>query len=153
MDNKSTKYLDDILKNSKLDEIQDFLNNNQKAFIKNKKEFSFYFKDVLLTKGIMLKDLYSFAGYKESYASKIINMEKHTKDRDVIIRFCLAGRFTQKETNKALKLYGFNELYSKDNRDAVIAIAINNGVYDFATIDDLLEKYNLRILSRPEEKI
>ena len=40
-----------------------------------------------------------------SYGSKIVTMEKHTKDRDLIIRLCLAGHFNWDETNRALKLY------------------------------------------------
>lgn len=74
----------------------------------------------------------------ESYGSKIFTMEKHTKDRDLIIRFCIAGHFNWDETNRALKLYGLNELYAKDPRDAVLIVAINNRIYNLYDIDEML---------------
>ena len=71
-------------------------------------------------------------------------MEKHTKDRDLIIRLCLAGHFNWDETNRALKLYGMSELYAKDPRDACIIVAINNRIFDQYEVDDLLEKQGMK---------
>ena len=47
----------------------------------------------------MLKDVYMRSDVTESYGGKIITMTKHTKNRDLIIRFCLAGHFSLVETN------------------------------------------------------
>ena len=66
-------------------------------------------------------------------------MEKHTRDRDLIIRLCVAGHFSWNEMNRALKLYGLSKLYSKDPRDACIIVAINNRVFDLYQIDTMLE--------------
>lgn len=93
------------------------------------------------------KDIYSFAGVSESYGEKILNMEKHTKNRDLIIRFCVAGRFQLNEINTALKLYGMKPLYAKDKRDACIIVAINNRKYDLGDIDDMLVKNGMLKLS------
>jgi len=97
--------------------------------LKDDKDFYYYMKSVLDQKKIPLQEIYSFAGVSESYGSQIFRMEKHTKNRDLIIRFCIAGQFTLAETNRALKFYGFRNLYAKDPRDACIIIAINNKEY------------------------
>ena len=65
-------------------------------------------------------------------------MEKHTKNRDLIIRFCIAGHFSLRETNRALKLYGMTPLYSRNKRDVCIILAINNRIFDLSQVDDLL---------------
>ena len=97
-----------------------------------------------------LKDLYLLSGVSESYGSKIVTMEKHTKDRDLIIRLCLAGHFNWDETNRALKLYGLSELYAKDPRDACIIVAVNNRIFDMYEIDEMLMKQGLKKLTTEE---
>ena len=119
------------------------------------KSFSYYMKDVIAQKNITLKnhkmclkDIYLLAGVSETYGEKVLNMEKHTKNRDLIIKFCIAGRFGLNEINTALKLYGMNPLYAKDKRDACIIVAVNNKKYDLFEIDDILEKQGLNKLSK-----
>ena len=138
MQQKPTTELNNLLKNMKTDQLEGYLKNNEKYMADEKKAFYYYMRDVLDEKNIKLKDVYSFAGVTESYGSKILTMEKHTVNRDLIIRFCIAGHFNWDETNRALKLYGMNELYAKDPRDAVLIVAINNRKYDLYDVDELL---------------
>jgi len=42
------------------------------------------------------------------------------------------------------------ELYAKDSRDACIIVAINNRIYDLASIDDMLTERGLKKLSKDE---
>ncbi len=147
MQQKSTDELNDILENMKPDQLGSYLKDNSKYMAEGKKAFYYYFKDVLDEKNIMLKDVYSFAGVSESYGSKIITMEKHSKDRDLIIRLCLAGNFNLVETNRALKLYGMSELYAKEPRDACMIVAINNRIFDMYEIDEMLLAQGLQKLS------
>ncbi len=147
MKNIPTDELDEMLKNAGPEQIGGYLKDNKDYLADEKKAFYYYVKDVLYEKGIMLKDVYSFAGVSEKYGEKIIRMEKHTKNRDLIIRLCIAGRFNLMELNRALKLYGMNELYSKDPRDACIIVAIHNRIYDLYKIDDLLAGQGYDILS------
>ncbi|WP_024865687.1 hypothetical protein [Butyrivibrio sp. FCS014] len=150
MQKKSTNELNDLLENMKPDQLDSYLKDNSKYMADEKKAFYYYMKDVLDEKNIKLKDVYSFAGVTESYGSKIITMEKHTKDRDLIIRLCLAGHFNWDETNRALKLYGFSELYAKDPRDACIIVAVNNRIFDMYEIDEMLIKQGLKKLTTEE---
>ncbi|SEL86094.1 hypothetical protein SAMN04487770_11948 [Butyrivibrio sp. ob235] len=151
MQKKPTDELNDILENMRPDQLDSYLKDNSKYMADNKKAFYYYMKDVLDEKNIKLKDVYSFAGVSESYGSKIVTMEKHTKDRDLIIRLCLAGHFNWDETNRALKLYGMTELYAKDPRDACIIVAINNRIFDQYEIDDLLTKQGLKKITADEQ--
>lgn len=138
MEKKPTDELNGLLKDMKPDQLDHYFKDNEKYLADKNKGFYYYMKDVLDEKNIRLKDVYSFAGVSESYGSKILTMEKHTANRDLIIRFCIAGHFNWDETNRALKLYGFKELYSKDKRDAVLIVAINNRVFDLYDIDEIL---------------
>ena len=150
MQKKPTDELNNLLENMKLDQLDEYLKDNEKYMADEKKAFYYYMKDVLDEKNIKLKDLYVFAGVSESYGSKILTQEKHTKDRDLIIRFCLAGHFNWDETNKALKLYGMSELYAKDSRDACIIVAINNRIFNMYDIDEMLLQRGLDKLSTDE---
>ena len=150
MQKKSTNELNDLLENMKPDQLDSYLKDNSKYMADEKKAFYYYMKDVLDEKNIKLKDVYSFAGVTESYGSKIVTMEQHTKDRDLIIRLCLAGHFNWDETNRALKLYGLSELYAKDPRDACIIVAVNNRIFDMYEIDEMLIRQGLKKLTTEE---
>ena len=127
-----------MLENTRPEGLDTFLKENSRYMADAGKAFYYYMKDIIDEKNIKLKDVYSFAGLSESYGSQILRMEKHTTDRDVILRLCLAGRFSVLEANRALKLYGMSELYAKDPRDACLIVAINNRIFDIYEIDDLL---------------
>ncbi len=150
MQEKPTNELDQMLSEMKPGELSGFYQENSKYLAEGQKAFYYYFKDVIEEKNIFLKDVYSFAGVTESWGGKIITMERHTKNRDVILRLCIAGHFTLEELNRALKLYGMTPLYAKDRRDAAIIVAVNNRIYDLARIDEILEEQGLLKLSVDE---
>lgn len=150
MQKVTTGKLNELLENMKPDQLDAYFKENEKYMADGKKAFYYYMKDVLDEKNVKLKDVYSFAGVTESYGSKILTMEKHTKDRDLIIRFCIAGHFNWDETNRALKLYGLSELYAKDPRDACIIVAINNRIFNLYDIDEMLMHRGLKKITRGE---
>ena len=147
MQKKPTDELNDLLENMKPDQLNIYFKDNEKYMADEKKAFYYYMKDMFDEKNIKLKDVYSSAGVTESYGSKILTMEKHSRDRDLIIRLCIAGHFNWDETNRALKLYGMSELYAKDPRDAVLIVALNNRIYKLYDIDELLLSHGLAKLS------
>lgn len=150
MEKKPTDELNELLENMKPDQLDAYFKENERYMADAKKAFYYYMKDVLDEKNIKLKDVYSSAGVTESYGSKIITMEKHTKNRDLIIRFCIAGHFNWDETNRALKLYGMTELYAKDPRDACIIVAINNRIFNLYDINEMLMRQGLEKLAADE---
>lgn len=147
MQEKSTDEVERILEHLDPNRLEAFYRDNTQYMTDSKKAFYYYMKDVTEAKNILLKDMYMLAGVSESYGEKIVRMEKHTKNRDLILRLCLAGHFSLAETNKALKLYGMNELYAKDKRDACIIVAIHNRIYERLKIDEMLEKQGFLLLS------
>ena len=148
---KSTDELDKQLENTKPGQLAGYYRENGKYMPDEKKGFYYYMKDVIESKNILLKEIYLQIDESESYGSKILSGEKHTKDRDLIIRFCIAGHFSLNEINRALKIYGMTPLYSKDKRDAAIIVAVNNRKYDMDEIDDILEAQGLKKLSKYKE--
>ena len=143
---KSTDELNDLLENTKPHQLDRYLKENRKYLADSEEAFYYYLKQVLDEKRIKLKDLYIKAGVSESYGGQIVRMEKHTSDRDMIIRLCIAGRFNWEETNRTLKLYGMSELYSKNPRDACLIVAINNRIYDVDDINDILKEKGFETL-------
>lgn len=139
MQKKTTDELDAILDSMKPEQYESYVKENSHDLVDEKKAFYYYMKDVIESKNIKLKDVYSFADFSESMGSKILSMEKHTKNRDNILRLCIAGHFTLVETNKALKLYGMSPLYSRDARDVVVILKIQERKYDLAEINQTLK--------------
>ena len=151
MQKKPTDELDAMLENVKPGDMGEYLQNNRKYMAEGKKAFYYYYKDVLRDKRIRFKDVFISADVSESYGSKIIRMEKHTTNRDMIILLCLAGHFSWDETSRALKLYGMRGLYAKEPRDACLIVAIKNRMYHLFEVDDLLEKNGFKRISRDEK--
>ncbi|MGN0425294.1 MAG: hypothetical protein ACI4FY_08255 [Acetatifactor sp.] len=138
MQEKKTSELDELLETMRPEQATEFFQKNSENMADEDKAFYYYMRNVLDMKSLKLKDIYSFAGVSESWGEKILRMERNTKDRDLILRFCIAGHFSLEETNRALKLYGMTPLYSRNKRDVCIILAINNREYDLAQVDELL---------------
>ena len=89
-------------------------------------------------KGVLQQNVFLAADISENYGYKLISEEKHTVQRDIIIRICLAARFSLDETQKALILYGMAPLYIRIPRDVVFLSAINHRLYDVHQVNDIL---------------
>ena len=86
------------------------------------------------------------ADISEGYGYKLVSGEKHTLQRDTVLRLCFGGHLALDEVQRALKLYGMTPLYSRIPRDAVLIIAINANIYEITDVDDLLVKNGLEPL-------
>lgn len=135
---KTTGTLTAILQSTPLCELEDFFTENERSFANSVHPFSEYMRDRLRTKGISQQEVFLAADISEGYGYKILSEEKHTRQRDLIIRLCLAGQFTLDETQTALKLYGFSPLYARIRRDSVMILAINSQIHDPAKVSLLL---------------
>lgn len=130
--NKTTKELEGILLNhADISELNDEMLNIS---------FGDYFRDVLLTKNITQQTVFLNADIGEKYCYKLISGEKHTKQRDVIIRLCFAGEFTFDETQRALRLYGMSPLYARIKRDALLINAFNRHIGNIIDLNQFLKE-------------
>ncbi len=143
MKEKTTGTLTDVLCNTSSDKINEFFNENKDSIISNDKPFAEYMRRMFKEKGIKQQDVFLYADISERYGYKLISEEKRTRQRDIILRICIAAKFSLNETQKALKIYGMSPLYPRLRRDAVIIVAINTEKYDISEIDEMLKKYNM----------
>jgi len=143
---RTTASLESVLKNTSPDNISDFLTNQKQYLADQDKPFATYMRQLFRERHIRQQDVFLSADIPEGYGYKIISEEKHTRQRDLIIRICLAAHFSTKDTQRALKLYGMSELYAKVPRDSVLIIAFNRGIYEISAVDDLLLRYDMEPL-------
>ena len=73
--------------------------------------FSEYMRQIFKDKGVHQQDVFLYADIPERYGYKLIAQQKHTRQRDIILRICYSASFSLDETQKALRLYGMPELY------------------------------------------
>lgn len=137
---RPTSELDKLLGTVNPDKVNEYITENSQWLFDGNKAFSQYMREMFKEKGFLQQEVFLRADMPERYGYKIVSGQKHTIQRDIIIRLCIASRFTLEETNRALKLYGVSELYSKIPRDAVIAVAINSSMEDIEEVNSLLQK-------------
>ncbi|MCR4746257.1 MAG: hypothetical protein K5894_13645 [Lachnospiraceae bacterium] len=125
MSKKTTKDLENILENTHSSQMGKFLEENKGDLFKTENPFCEYFHSLIKERNIKQQDIFLAADITERYGYKLLSGEKHTRQRDVILRLCYAAGFSLKETQLALKAYGMPELYAKFPRDAMLMVAFN----------------------------
>ena len=91
-------------------------------------------------KGASQQEIFLYADIPERYGYKLISQEKHTRQRDIILRICYSADFTLEETQKALRLYGMPELYVEYPRDALLMVIFKDRPGDIIMVNSLLRK-------------
>ena len=120
-------------------ELTDFLSQYREDLIINKHPFADYMRMKFREKGILQQNVFLAADLSENYGYKLIAEEKHTRQRDTILRLCLAARFDLEEVQETLILYGMAPLHGRFPRDAALTVAVRNGIYDLCEVNSLLE--------------
>ena len=124
-------------------ELVDFLNRHREDLITSPRPFADYMRMKFREKGVLQQNVFLAADLSENYGYKLIAEEKHTRQRDTILRLCLAARFRPEEVQEALILYGMAPLHGRFPRDAVLTVAVQNGIYDLCEVNRLLESCGL----------
>lgn len=140
MSEKNTNDLKEVLGRTHLSEFENFCKENKESMNEGENSFSVYVKDLLAKKGITQQTVFLKADIPERYGYKLLSGEKHTKQRDVILRICYASELTLYETQRALKKYEMPELYVKIPRDAFMMIMFNERPGSILDINALLKK-------------
>ena len=123
--------------------LPQYLARNGDILMRSDRPFADYMRMILKEKGIQQQDVFLAADLSERYGYKLISEEKHTRQRDVILRICLAARLDEIETDEALMLYGMAPLNARIPRDVAFIVAINNRIYDIHDVDTILRENNL----------
>ena len=137
---KNTDSLTDILINTSPDNVESYLESNSGELLQADRPFAAYMRSCIKAKGLLQQEVFSNADISEGYGYKILSEEKHTRQRDTIIRLCLGAHFTLEEAQRALKIYGMSPLYPRLSRDAVLIVAFNSKTYNIASVNGLLEQ-------------
>ena len=146
MESKSTDELEKILGSTHINEVSAYLKSNEESIITNEYAFHEYISKLIKSKNLKKQDVFLAADVSEKYGYKLLSGEKHTKQRDVILRLCYAAELSLEETQKALKLYRMPELYAKIPRDAMIMIAFNERPGSIIDVNSFLKKNGMEIL-------
>ena len=146
MESKSTDELEKILGSTHINEVSTYLKSNEESIITNEYAFHEYISNLIKLKNLRKQDVFLAADVSEKYGYKLLSGEKHTKQRDVILRLCYASELTLEETQKALKLYRMPELYAKIPRDAMIMIAFNERPGSIIDVNSFLKNNGMEIL-------
>ena len=146
MQEKDTNELENILGRTHLSGYESYINENKGSLLSDANSFYTYVRELLNSKHISQKDLFIRADISEGYGYKLLSGEKHTKQRDVILRICYGAAFSLRETQIALKKYGMPELYAKDKRDVLLMIAFNERPGNIIDLNTMLKEHGLEDL-------
>ena len=136
---QTSKRINEKLWSVRPEELAGFFDAHNKELITSPRPFADYMRIKFREKGVLQQNVFLAADLSENYGYKLIAEEKHTRQRDVILRLCMAARFQLEEVQEALILYGMAPLHGRFPRDAVLIVAIQNGVYDMREVNAMLE--------------
>ena len=109
-----------------------------KNLLTEPRPFSDYIQAKFRNKGVLQQIVFLAAEISENYGYKLIAEEKHTVQRDIILRIYLAAQFDLNETQKALILYEMAPLYWLLPRDLVFMAAIIHKPFDILQVNEIL---------------
>ena len=138
MDESTTKKLAEILAN-----IDD--NKKMDEFLTHPKvtdsytNFKDYYKSLPAVHELTNSDIIEISGIEKSYYYQIMKGTRKPS-RDKVLRMCIAVGLSMRETTRALELNESATLYSKNRRDIIITVAINQRLNIIDT-NILLDKY------------
>lgn len=145
MSRKSTEELENALGSIHVKDIDKFLSNKEEM-IDDDKPFATYVHRLISEKKLKQQDIFLEADISERYGYKLLSEEKHTRQRDVILRICYAAEFSLKETQKALRIYKMPELYTRIPRDALIMAIFNERPGNIIEVNTLLKQHGFEAL-------
>lgn len=104
-----------------------------------------YLSRLLEKKGLVRSQVVKAADMDATFGFQIFKGERGAS-RDKVLSLCFAMGCDLKETNRALKISGANELYSKSKRDVIIIYALENG-WSLHDCNDALYKNSEKTIS------
>jgi len=141
-----TKTTDELTHEIKaVTDIEDFLAHNKGQMLT--RSLPAHLNALLTQKGISRADVVRGSLLDRAYVYQIFSGEK-TPSRDKLVALAFGMRLSDVEAQRMLKLSGNRELYSRDERDALILFALQRNRSIFET-NELLNSHNLKVLGAP----
>ena len=137
-DETTTKKLDEILsKINTTSEMEQFFEHPKVT--DSYDSFLPYYRSLSQVKQFTDSELIEKSGIEKSYYYQIMKGTK-SPGRDKVLRLCIAAGLSMRETTRALELAGLAALYSKNRRDIIITVGINQHA-NVIDINLMLDKY------------
>ena len=142
MEKETTRSLSKKLQNIRDDkEAEQFINDYS-----DMDSLHGFLNGLMAENGIAIPELIESSGISRNYIYNILSGERANPSRDKVIAICIGLGATFSQTNRALELVKHSAIYPKDERDARIAIAINQCVRNVTDVNITLEKNGLKPL-------
>ena len=146
MNEKITEELNEVLGKTHVADFDAYCKENKESLLSQANSFQTYVKDIIGKKKLNLQRVFLLADIPERYGYKLMTGEKHTKQRDVILRICYAAQLTLEQTQRALEKYGMPQLYPKIPRDALLMILFNERPGSIIDVNAILKEKNMDTL-------
>ena len=137
---KDTNVLQEELR--KAESLEKFEEEN--TFELYDQSVSEYLNELLIKYDAKRAEIAKRANFDEGYMYQIFNGRRNAK-RDKLLRLAFGFPLTLEETQKLLRLGGYNELYVRRKRDAYLMFALEKG-YDVLQTNDLLYDKGVEIV-------
>ena len=146
MNKKSTEELENALSSTHISDYRSFREENREELQTEPNAFSQYMKGLFREKGISQQTVFLNADIPERYGYKLLSGEKHTRQRDVILRICYSAGFTLEETQETLKKYEAPQLYARIPRDALLMVIFNEHPGSIINVNGILREHGFEPL-------
>ncbi len=145
METKTTDELRHEIKGAT--DIEDYLKNNRENLIHY--NLTRHLNRLLSQKGISKAEVVRGSLLSKAYVYQIFSGER-TPSRDKLIAIAFGLQLSEKETQDLLKISGKQELYAREERDAIILFSIqrNQSIFE---VNDLLFEHAFNTLGISEE--
>ncbi len=110
--------------NGDQDAIRDFFKSREKPKYSG---FVAFIDDYFVSHGLQRSFVIREANLDPQYGYKLLNGSKHTHNRNIIIRICIAMRMNLENTQSALRYYNMRLLDMEIIRDEIIIAGIETG--------------------------
>ena len=127
-------------------EDKKYLSDNASEMYCGEGTFAAYMRSLFKAHNTKPQIVFSRGDIPLRYGYRLISGEKHTRQRDVILRICFAADFSVDETQRALQIYGMSRLYARYPRDAVLIFALEHKISDISEINELLKTHGMNPL-------
>ena len=146
MKQKNTKELADILGKTHISDFDKFCQEQKDSLNPEQNAFSEYIKNLLREKKMTRQMVFLKADIPERYGYKLLSGEKHTRQRDIILRICYAAELTLDQTQSALRKYEMPQLYAKIPRDALLMLIFQERPGGIIEVNELLKEKGMDML-------
>lgn len=146
MKQKNTKELADILGKTHISDFDKFCQEQKDSLNPEQNAFSEYIKNLLREKKMTQQMVFLKADIPERYGYKLLSGEKHTRQRDIILRICYAAELTLDQTQSALRKYEMPQLYAKIPRDALLMLIFQERPGGIIEVNELLKEKGMDML-------